>query len=361
MSSPPLSDNSAVAALSARIADAAYIALDTEFLRERTYRPQLCLVQLATSSEVHCIDPLGEVTLAPLAPALHAPAIPKILHAARQDLEVLWPLFGSITPIFDTQIAAALTGLPAQIGYSELVRRLLGVDLAKAHTRTDWSQRPLSAEQLAYAIDDVAHLAGLRDALLQQLEQLGRLAWLQEELLDLARPERLFVEPDKAVERLRWTSELDPDRWRLAQQLAAWRERRAAEKDRPRNWILDDAALRALVMNPPRDAPALAAVQELTPGFVERTGPRILELIAGAALPKVLPPPAQRSRPDPQHLARVKQLGVVLQKLAEELAIAPEVLATRRDLESIARGETTADVLQGWRRAAAGQTLLAAG
>jgi ribonuclease D len=235
------------------------------------------------------------------------------------------------------------------------------VDLKKAETRTDWSKRPLSEAQLRYAVDDVIHLGALRDALVAQLEKLGRLSWLEEELHDLAREDRLFVDPEKAVERLRWSSELDPDRARLAQRLAAWRERRASEKDRPRSWILDDAALRTLVMRVPRTALELDSIEELAPGFRERSGAMILELIAAAELPQRLPPPGQRARPDAQLQARVKNLADIVQKKAASLELAPELLSTRRELESIARGESTAEVLRGWRRNVIGDDLLAAG
>jgi ribonuclease D len=359
MTPTPLSDNDTLAAFAARLATAAFIALDTEFMRERTYRPQLCLLQLASPTEAACVDPLAGIALDALTPLLKGGA-PKIVHAARQDLEVLWPVFGAVAPVFDTQVAAALAGMPAQIGYSDLVRRILGVDLKKGETRTDWSKRPLSDAQLRYAIDDVTHLEALRDALTKQLDKLGRLPWLQEDLHDLAREDRLFVDPDKAVERLRWTAELDPDRARLAQKLAAWRERRASDKDRPRTWILDDAALRALVMRAPRSARELDSIEELTPGFREHSGAAILELIAAAGLPDRLPPPGQRVRPDSRFQARVKHLAAMVVKKAAELDLAPELLSTRRELESIARGETTADVLKGWRRDVIGIELMAA-
>jgi ribonuclease D len=358
-----LSDNAALAALGERLSRAPYIALDTEFLRERTYRAQLCLLQVAVPGEEALVDPLAAASLAALAAALTNPAIPKIVHAARQDLEVLWPVFGSIDPVFDTQIAAALTGMPAQIGYSDLVYRLLGVELDKAQTRTDWSRRPLSPAQLHYAVEDVRHLAALRDLLLQRLRELGRLDWLAEELNDLANPGRLFVDPEAAADRLRWIGELDPDRARLAQRLAAWRERRAAERDRPRSWILEDAGLRAMVLRPPRshaDLAAMAAATELPAGFVERSGPEMLRIVDESQLPAQLPPPAQRERPDPALQARVKRLGAVLQQKATELALTPEVLGTRRELEALARGDQEVDVLRGWRRAVLGEALLGA-
>lgn len=359
MSFAPLSDQPSITALGQRLATASWIALDTEFLRERTYRPQLCLLQLALPGEATCVDPLGGADITPLRAALVAGA-PKIMHAARQDLEVLWPAFGPVAPVFDTQVAAALAGFPAQIGYSELARQLLGVTLEKGQTRTDWSKRPLSEAQLHYALEDVAHLASLRDELLERLDKLGRLEWLAEELHDLAREDRLFVDPERAHERLRFSAELDPHRARLLQKLAAWRERRAIDRDRPRSWIVDDAALRALVLKPPRTAAELAAVEGLQPGFVERSGAAILRLIAEAELPTQLPPLGGRTRPDPQVQERTRRLAAIVQRRASELGLAPELLATRRDLESIARGGDAGEVMQGWRREVVGADLLAA-
>ena len=359
MSLIPLSDNPAVDALAERLAMSPWIALDTEFLRERTYRPQLCLLQLATPGEAICVDPLADLQIDVLGRSLAQGNTPKIMHAARQDLEVLWPVFGAVTPVFDTQVAAALAGMPAQIGYSELVRRLLGIELAKAETRTDWSRRPLSEAQLRYALDDVAHLAPLRDQLVETLDKLGRLAWLHEDLQGLASEELLFVDPEKAWTRLRWNSELDPDRRRLLQRLAAWRERRASEKNRPRSWILDDAALRTLVLRAPRDRAALAEIGELTPGFIERSGEAILQLINDAGLPAQLPPLPPRSRPDPELQRKVKRMAGIVQQRAKELDIAPELLATRRDLEGIAQGENPDSVLRGWRHGLLGQELAA--
>ncbi|MGC4028759.1 MAG: ribonuclease D [Steroidobacteraceae bacterium] len=359
MSTAPITDGAAIGALATRLAGAPRIGLDTEFMRERTYRPQLCLLQMALPGEICCIDPLAEASLEPLAPAMRAPQVTKIIHAARQDLEVLWPLFGSLEGVFDTQIAAALTGLPAQIGYSDLVNRLLGVHLAKAETRTDWSRRPLTAAQLTYAAEDVAHLEALHAALVARLKEMGRLAWLQEELEGLALPGNLFVDPERAWERLRWAGELDEDRRRLLGLLAAWRERRAAEKNRPRSWILDDAGLRNLVLQAPRDMAALMQVPELTPGFVERSGAALLEVIDAAALPARLPPPPSRPRPDPEKTALVKRLSAVVQTVAGELKLSPEILATRRELEQIASSVTDVQVLRGWRREVIGERLLA--
>ncbi|MDR2214951.1 MAG: ribonuclease D [Nevskiaceae bacterium] len=359
MSITLVTDDTAITRLAEQLDGAPCIGLDTEFMRERTYRPQLCLLQLSTPTQIACVDPLAGASLDALNGVLTSDAVVKVIHAARQDLEALWPLFGRIGNVFDTQVAAALAGMSAQIGYSELVRRLLNIELAKSQTRTDWSRRPLSDAQLDYAADDVRHLGTLRERLMQMLADLGRLGWLDEELRDLCTPEQLFVDPDRAHERLRWAGELDADRARLAQHLATWRERRAIDKNRPRTWILDDAALRALTLSAPRHRAALAALPELTPGFIERSGAAILEVIAAADLPAQLPPPPARSRPDPQHTAQVKRLSAIVQDTARELSLSAEILATRRDLEALAHGRRDIDALRGWRRQVVGEKLLA--
>jgi ribonuclease D len=335
--------------LGQELAGAPTLGLDTEFMRERTYRAQLCLLQIATPTRCVCVDPLGSLPLAPLAPALANPSSVKIMHAARQDLEVLWPLFGTLPRLFDTQVAAGLTGLPAQVGYGELVRQVLGVTLDKAHTRTDWSRRPLSPAQLEYALDDVAHLAALRDALLEKLDRLGRLAWVDEDLAALGRPEDLFVDPERASERLKGVAELDEWRQQLARELAAWRERRAADRNRPRSWILSDTALRAIVLRVPRSPEELGVLEDVTAGFVENSGEEVLGIITALAPPARLPPPAGRARPDPAVTAAVKRLGDVVREVATALELSPELLATRRDLEALVRGATDVAPLQGWR------------
>jgi len=350
-----------LAELAARLADAGAVALDTEFLRERTYRAELCLLQLADEHGAVCVDPLALVDLSPLAPPLKAPAPRIVMHASRQDIEVLLPAVGLVRPVFDTQIAAALAGMPAQIGYAELVRRVLGVELAKAHTRTDWSARPLSAEQLCYAIDDVRYLLPLAEHLERQLERLGRSAWLAEELAALADPGAYTVEPTSAWLRVKGLRGLEGPRARLARELAAWRERRAIERNRPRGWILDDASLREIVAAAPRSLAELAAVPGVPAGVLRACAAEILGSVRAAELPEELPPVGGRSRPDPAKSALLKKLGGIQRAVAEALALSPEVLATRRDLERLVEGERE-DVppLSGWRRAIIGERLLAA-
>jgi ribonuclease D len=357
---PIVTSVSELSALAARLATQPRIGLDTEFLRERTYRAQLCLLQIASAAEAACVDPLALTELAPLTQILTDPAITKVMHASRQDLEVLLPLGGLAHPVFDTQIAASLTGLPAQVGYAELVRRLLGKELSKSHTRTDWSRRPLSPEQIDYALDDVRYLLPIAAELEEQLERLGRRQWLAEELQPLADASALTLDPESAWLRLKGLRELDPGRQRLAQALAAWRERSAVEHNRPRGWIMDDAVLREIVLQVPRTPEALTQIPEMPPGLVKRRAAELLERVAAAQISD--PPPAApaRARPDPARAALVKKLSSVSQTVARELNLMPEVLATRRDLEQFAEGRRDGILLQGWRRELLGARLLAA-
>ena len=350
----------AVTDLAASLAESASIGLDTEFLRERTYRAELCLLQLSAGNDAVCVDPLAVTDLGALAGPLTADSVVKVMHASRQDLEVLLPAVGLVRPVFDTQIAAALAGFAAQVGYAELVRRLLGVELPKAHTRTDWSRRPLSPEQIEYALDDVRHLFPLRLTLEEQLDKLGRLSWLAEELAGLADSRALATDPQEAWRRLKGLRGLDSARERLAQGLAAWRERRAMERNRPRGWILDDAALRELIVRVPRSIAALQASAEVPEGVVRHCGEELLAIIAAADVPNPAPALDMRQRPDPARNALVKKLGALVQATATELSISPEVLATRRDLERLAEGGRDIPALQGWRLPVIGARLLSA-
>lgn len=358
ISAPLIAAAGELADLGAELAAAPAIGLDTEFMRERTYRAELCLLQAATPQGAVCIDPLGGAPLTALAPALGTDGPLKILHAARQDLEVLWAAIGRVGPVFDTQVAAALAGFPAQVGYAELVRQLLGHELAKAHTRTDWARRPLSPAQVEYALDDVRYLLALREALLEQLDKLGRADWLDEELRSLADPASFTVEPDKAWQRLKGVLALDPGRQRLVRSLAAWRERRAIDSNRPRGWIIDDAVLKDIVALVPRSLAALAAIPGLPAGVAQRSGAEILGLVGAAAIADPPPPLPTRGRPDPEVTAMVKRLAELTREAASDTGISAEVLAPRRELERLAAGARDVAVVAGWRRKVVGGALL---
>jgi ribonuclease D len=349
----------ALTAFTASVTHQPEIALDTEFMREKTYRAELCLLQLAFGDSAACIDPIALPDLSSLVPVLTGPAV-KIMHAARQDLEVLLPAVGLVQPVFDTQVAAALAGFPSQIGYAELARRLLGVELDKAHTRTDWARRPLSPEQQEYALDDVRHLGALRAQLLDQLRSRGRLGWLEEELAALGNADALRVAPEDAWKKVKGLPALDEQRQRLAQSLAAWRERRAVDRNRPRGWILDDVSLREIVLRLPRSLEALGALAEMQESVVRKCGEELLALVRDAGISDPPPPLPRRERPDPALLATVKRLSDIAAAVAAELSIGTEVLATRRELERLAAGRRDVSLLRGWRADVVGQKLLSA-
>jgi ribonuclease D len=267
-------------------------------------------------------------------------------------MEVLWPAAGAMVGLFDTQIAAALIGLPAQIGYGDLVSQLLGHNLHKSQTRTDWSRRPLTEEQLAYALDDVRYLPALAQALQGRLEQLGRWHWFEEEMAQL--------DSGASFQVVRGIPELDAGRGALARALAAWRERRAIAADRPRNWILPDAALRDIVLSVPRTLDEFTHIAELPEGIRRRAGPTILALIESLELPARLPPLAHPQRPPQTETDAVQRLAHLTRQTGRELGIAPEILATRRQMQRLVAGERDAAPLTGWRRAVIGERLLSA-
>ncbi|MCC7461992.1 MAG: HRDC domain-containing protein [Gammaproteobacteria bacterium] len=355
-----IGDAAALAEFAAAAAPATAIGIDTEFMRERTYYAQLCLLQLSVAGTSVAIDTLALADLAALQPVFARHGVRKLMHAARQDLEVLYPVLGALAGIYDTQVAAGLIGLSPQIGYADLVQRLLGTRLHKSQTRTDWSHRPLSPAQLAYALDDARYLEPLRRVLDAELERLGRRHWFEEEMAGLDGAGSFAVDPAEAWKRIKGLTDLDDGRRELAQQLAAWREQRAMAADRPRGWILPDAALRDIVLRVPRSEAELARTAELPEGIRRNSGPAILGMITTLGLPAHLPPPPGRQRPDPQRQLLVRRLASVTQEVAAGLGIAPELLATRRDLERLAAGTCRDGPLAGWRRGVIGEPLLAA-
>ena len=348
------------ARVSAWPADSA-IALDTEFVRERTYYPKLCLIQVAAAGDVALIDALAIADGGALVAPLVDPGRLKLLHAARQDIEALLPLTGApLAPVFDTQQAAALLGFPAQIGYADLVRQLLGVELAKGHARTDWTRRPLSPDQLAYAADDVRYLPALAQALEQRLDAAGRRAWLDEESAMLRDLSLYRVEPADAWRRLKGLERLDAAGFAVARALADWRERRAMDRDLPRGWVLPDVAIYELAGTRPQNRDELSRLAAVPRGTAQHAADAILAAIADARGEDGVHDAGEGGRPGPEQLRRQKLLQKQLTALASELGIQPEVLATRRELATLARGSRESILLTGWRRTVVGEPLIAA-
>jgi len=344
-----------------RMQGASRLAIDTEFMRESTYRAQLCLVQVASDADCYLVDALAGLDLA----ALHAVLVDrsrlKIVHAARQDLEVLSQSGGAVpAPVFDTQVAAALLGLPPQVGYADLVARRLGHSIDKGQTRTDWSRRPLSDAQLAYAADDVHHLLTLHTDLAAELDARGRMPWHAEDCAALEDPALYRTEPDDAWRRLKGLGRLKPAEQAIARAIAAWRERRAMASDKPRGWILSDEALYSLATLAPATPADLEKVRGLPPGVIRKRGEELLELIGiarqsvGDAAAAQLP-----QRPTPEQTRRIGQLQQRVRDVAAALGLSAEVLATRRDIEGMVLGSPEQSaLLRGWRREAIGQQLL---
>ncbi|WP_428380450.1 ribonuclease D [Nevskia ramosa] len=340
-----------------------WLALDTEFLREDTYHPILCLVQVGDGESDVCIDTLALApeALKPLWALLTAPAITKVLHAPSQDLEIFVRLGGdTVTPLFDTQIAAALLGHGDQLGYAVLVDKLLGIKLDKSLTRTDWSRRPLTGPELAYAAADVRHLSEIHPRMREELIALGRLAWLQEDCARLAEPARYRNPPNEAWKRLKGLGRMPPAAQPVAMALAGWRERIAQERDRPRKWILDDDALYRIAERAPRDLEELAALKVLPVKTVERHGQALTSLVAAAQAEAPRPALVDEPLTEPQK-AKLKRLQDGLRTIAEAQNLPISLIAPRADLEAMIRFGAAAEatVLQGWRRELAGEALLA--
>jgi len=344
-----------------RLQGARRFAIDTEFMRESTYSPQLCLVQVASDSDCYLVDPLAGLDLAPLFEALAERAKPKILHAARQDLEVFLNASGSVPgPVFDTQVAAALLGLPPQVGYADLVARQLGHSIDKGQTRTDWSRRPLSDAQLAYAADDVHHLLQLHTDLTTALESRGRAAWHAEECAALEDPRLYRTDPADAWRRLKGLGRLRTAEQAVARALAGWREQRAIASDKPRGWILSEEALYALATLAPATAGDLEQVRALPPATIRKRGEELLALMRDAReSARDLPPSPAPQRPTPEQTQRIGRLQQRMKDVAADLGIQPEVLATRRDVEGMVLGSPEqSPLLRGWRREVIGLPLL---
>lgn len=350
-----------------QLRDADFIALDTEFMRESTYFPKLCLVQMAAldpegATRCALVDPLAVPDLQPLWDFLNDRARIKVVHAARQDLEVLAvAMRGALQgPIFDTQIAAALLGLPAQIGYGALVAARLDRQLEKGHTRTDWSRRPLSPEQLQYAEDDVRYLAPLYQNLRDALQEAGRVPWLYEETRELESPALHRTEPEAAWKRLKGLDRLRPEQRATAKLLAHWREETAIKHDKPRGWILADDALREIAERMPGQSADLESIRTLPAGVVRRRGEELLALVTrGRELAQSEPAAFIPPKPEAQKLAMVTKLMNIARTTAEEMKISPEVLATRRDVEQLVFSRRTDRLSTGWRKAVIGDRLIA--
>jgi len=357
---PALIDTTeALAALCGRLRAEPFVTVDTEFMRERTYWPELCVVQLAGAQEVAVVDAQAEgIDLAPLGALLADRAVMKVFHAARQDIEIFVLKFGDVPrPLFDTQVAAMVAGFGDQAGYDSLVSALTGGHIDKAHRFSDWSARPLSPAQIAYAAADVTHLREVYDKLSARLAREGRLEWVAEEMAVLSDPATYRADPETVWERLRPRSG-NRRFLGMVKALAAWREREAQRVNIPRQRLLKDEALLEIAATAPKDAEALARARGISRGFAEgRTGASLLAAIAAAAeLPEDALPEAPRTREGPRPSpALVALLKVLLAARCEQHHVAPKLVASSDDIDRLA-AEDAPDIhaLHGWRLAVFG-------
>ncbi len=358
----PITDNASLAAFCAEVAAAPFIAVDTEFMRETTYWPRLCLIQAAAADASAVIDPMAPgLDLAPFLDILRDPAIVKVFHAARQDVEIFNNLGAIPQSLFDTQVAAMAAGYGEQIAYDALVRQMLRVDLDKSSRFTDWARRPLSNDQLVYALADVTHLAELYPKLRAGLEANGRLEWVEEEMAVLSDPATYDVEPERAWRRLK-PRKFTPKYLAAFKAVAAWRERTAQQRDQPRGRILKDEAIDEIASQAPTDAAGFERLRAVPKGFAgSRFGPDLLAALAEALRdPEAYAPVIERAAPTPPAAgAVVELLKVLLKAKAEEAGVASKLIATAGDLEKLA-GDDEADVpaLTGWRRTLFGEDAL---
>ena len=369
--SEPLASSEEVAAAASVARAHGRIGIDTEFMSEGRYRALLCLVQIAVDDEtadgagphISLIDPLDGVDATPIAQLLADPAIEVVLHAGRQDVAILRRAWTTeITNIFDTQLAAGFVGASAQTGYGNLLGAMLGRRVGKTASYTRWDARPLTAEQLSYAAEDVAHLLELADEVQRRLKETGRLGWAREECrrLESASDER---DPDTAWERLPRVGQLDPRARAVARELAAWRERTASAEDRPVGSVLGDPALVELAKRHPSNIGALEQIRGIHPSGIRRRGAAMLAAIAAGMKAEPIPRDEPRGRSEPEDAPLIVLAEALLRARALEAGLAYELIASRNELELIVaatrRGESEPDVrtLEGWRSELVGADL----
>lgn len=341
-----------------------YVAVDTEFIRETTFWPELCLIQMATADHSALVDPLSDdIDLAPFFRLMADPAITKVFHAARQDIEIVHKLGGLIpSPLFDSQVAAMVSGFGDSISYDQLVMKIAGVHLDKTSRFTDWRQRPLTETQLSYALADVTHLAAIYPELKAKLEAAGRSEWVKEEMAVLSSVDTYELHPENAWKRLKMRVR-KPIELVVLQKVAAWRETEARERNVPRSRVIKDDTIYEIAQQQPKDQQALGKLRTIPNGWERSTAGQALLAVVQAALatPKDELPKLPRHVSAPEGTgAATEMLRVLLKLITEENGVAAKVVATSDDLDQIASKGEDAEVaaMHGWRRDLFGETAL---
>ncbi|GGH21276.1 ribonuclease D [Alsobacter metallidurans] len=360
---PLITTTEALESACARLAKHPFVTFDTEFMRETTYYPKLCLIQLASPDEVVLVDPLApELDLSSFLALMRNPAVVKAVHSGRQDLEILWNMDGCIpVPLFDTQVAAMVCGYGDSVSYEQLAHDLAKARIDKSSRFTDWSKRPLSEAQLVYARSDVTHLRDVYLELVKKLEESGRTHWLANEMEVLTSPATYQAHPEDAWQRLRGRVRKAKELGVLIE-LAAWREREAQSRDVPRSRVLKDDAVMDVVTAAPRTPEALGHLRSIPSGFERsRAGGDIVAAVQRGLDrdPKALPPLERNGRRS-FNQATVELLKVLLKMTCEQEGVAAKIVATVDDLEAIASDDAAkVPAMQGWRRELFGERALA--
>lgn len=342
--------------ISADLHDHERIGVDTEFMREKTFFAELCLVQVSTNEQLYCIDPLNDSDMQSFWDS--AMSRTWVVHSARQDIEVIYQSAEQMPrKLFDTQIAAGLVGFAPQLGYAILANELFGVDIAKTHTRANWLKRPLSDALLQYAAEDVQYLLPAYETLAERLDQKGRLAWAEEDSAQLLSPALYDIDPGMAIDRLKGAKKLRGRHRAAAERLAAWRESEALRANRPRQWIVKDFALVDVASQLPGSVNQLNDIEGLSAGLIRRSGSNLIQAIeaSGNDSDDYKPP----RPPSEAQKALLKTMQNQVAECASDLGLAAETLASKKDLSAvIIGGRRDSRVLAGWRRDIIGEQLL---
>jgi ribonuclease D len=358
-----VTDTPSLRELVEQLRSAPAVAIDTEFMRERTYFARLCLIQLASDDVAAIVDPLAIDDLSPLKALLTDPQVVKVFHAGSQDLEIFYRLFGVATaPVFDSQVAATLAGFPQQVGYGALVKDVMGVTLDKGDTYTDWAKRPLSATQVEYALNDVRYLTEIRRRLLSEMEREGRIDWLAADFGRLEDPATYEVVPRELWRRVKRVSSLNRRQLAVAREVAAWREEEAQRRDVPKRWVIGDESIIEIARRTPKTADELLAIRGVADKIGRGAQQGLLSAVAaGVAVPDAdLPSLEKRRRPVGDVDGAVDLMIALVRLRAREHGVAMPLMASRDDLERLAAGEKEASpLLEGWRKKMVGDELVA--
>ena len=356
-----IDSNAALAQFCAALSTASYCVIDTEFVRESTYYPQLALIQIASGDQLACIDPLVISDFKPFTNLMKNASLLKVFHSSSQDLEILYQKFGQLpSPVFDTQLAAAVLGYSHQISYADLVQQITGVSLEKKHTRANWMRRPLSEDELDYALDDVRYLLAVYETLSTKLESTRRYGWMEKDLSAMSDPANYQVDMELLWKRLKGVQKLKGEKLQIASELVQWREALAQQQNRPRRWILKDEVITEIARQKSGDIDSLSRIRDLSDKTINRHGDKILQIVTHAMQVDAnqWPHHDKLKSLNPQQLALGDCLMALCRVIAGQNQIALATLATRKDIDSLILNQKSSKLAQGWRFNMAGEQLL---